>query len=101
MFVAGEGRLELGFGAAQARLANLLYGGALITPSADCYEQGMTGLARVGSLVSPPGVSKLAEAQFGELVLRGDSARLPLRWHATGHEALVRPRGSLPRRRRP
>lgn len=79
----------MSFGAAQARLANLLHGGALITYSTDCYEQGMTSLARVGPLVPPPGVSKLVEAQFGELVLRGDSARLALRWHAT------RPGGGL------
>jgi hypothetical protein len=29
-------------------------------------------------------VSKLVEVQFGELVIGGDSARLPLRWQATG-----------------
>jgi hypothetical protein len=47
MFVAGEECLDVGFGAARARLSNLVRAGALITPSAECYEQGMTGLARV------------------------------------------------------
>jgi hypothetical protein len=84
MFVAEEECLDVGFGAVQARLANLLHGGALITSSADCYEQGMTGLARVGPLGSAPGRSKLVDVQFGGMVLRGDSARLPLRRHATG-----------------
>lgn len=81
----------MGFGAAQARLANLLRGDALITSSAACYEQGLTGLARVGPLGSAPGVSKLVEVQFGELVIRADSARLPLRWHATGPGGVLFP----------
>jgi hypothetical protein len=84
MFVAEEQCLDVGFVAAQTQLANLVQGGALITSSADCYEQSVTGLARVGPLGSAPGVSKLVEVQFGELVIRGDSATLPLRWHATG-----------------
>jgi hypothetical protein len=91
MFVAEEECLDVGFAAAQARLANLLHRGALITSSADCYEQGVTGLARVGPLGSAPGVSKLVEVQFGELVIRGDSATLPLRWHATGPGGVLFP----------
>jgi hypothetical protein len=84
VFVAEEECLDVGFGAARARLANLLCSGALITSSADCYEQVLTGLVRVGPLGSAPGISKLVTVQFGELVIGGDSARLPLRWQATG-----------------
>jgi hypothetical protein len=91
VFVAGEECLDVGFGAAQDRLANLLHGGALITSSADCYDQGAAGLARVGQLGSAPGASKLVEVQFGELVIRGDSARLPLRWHVTGPGGVLFP----------
>jgi hypothetical protein len=91
MFVADEHRVGVGFGAAQARLADLVHGDALITSSADCYEQGMTGLAQADPLGSAPGVSKLVEAQFGQLVTRADSARLPLRWHATGPEGVLFP----------
>jgi hypothetical protein len=91
MFVAEEERLDVGFGPAQARLANLIHSGALITSSADCYAEGVTGLARVGPLGSTPGVSKLVEVQFGDLVIRGDSARLPLRWHATGPGGVLFP----------
>jgi hypothetical protein len=64
MFVAEEECLAVGFGAAQARLANLVHGGALVASSADCYEQGVTGLARVGPLGSAPGGSKLADVQI-------------------------------------
>jgi hypothetical protein len=91
MFVAEEECLDVGFGAAQARLAILLHGDAVIASSADCYEQGITGLARVGPLGSAPGVSKLVEVQFGELVIRADSARLPLRWQATGPGGVLFP----------
>jgi hypothetical protein len=91
MFVAEEQCLAVGFGAAQARLANLPHSGALVTCSADCYEQGVAGLARVGPLSAAPGVSKLAEVLFGELAIRGDSAVLPLRWHATGPGGVLFP----------
>jgi hypothetical protein len=91
MFVAREECLDVGFGAAQARLANLLHGDALITSSADCYEQGIIGLARVGPLGSAPGVSKLVEVQLAELVIRPDSARFALRWHAAGPSGVLFP----------
>lgn len=91
MFVAEEQCLAVGFGAAQARLANLVHSGALVTSSAECYEQGVTGLARVGPLGSAPGVSKLVDVQFGGLAIRGDSARVPLRWRATGPGGVLFP----------
>jgi len=91
VFVAEEECLDVGFGAAQARLANLIHGGALVAFSADSYEQGVTGLAGMGPLGSAPGAFKLVEVQFGELAVRGDSARLPLRWHATGPGGVLFP----------
>jgi hypothetical protein len=84
VFVAEEECLDVGFGTAQARLANLLRSGALSASSADCYERVLTGLDRVGPPGSAAGVSKLVAVQFGKLEIRGDSARLPLRWQATG-----------------
>lgn len=83
MFIAQDECLDVGFGAARARLANLLHGGSLVTSSAHCYEQGVAGLARVGPMGSVPCASKLVEVRFGELVVRDDSAMLPFRWHAT------------------
>jgi len=53
MLVAGEKRLDSGFGAAGARLANLRRSGALITSPADCGGQGMTGPVRLGLRGSP------------------------------------------------
>jgi len=66
------------------RLVNLLHGGALITCAADCYDHGVTGPAPAGPMGPAPGASKLVKAQFGELVVHGESARLPFRWHAAG-----------------
>jgi hypothetical protein len=83
MFVAGEEYLDVGFGAAQARLADLRHNGWLATSSEYCYDQGLTDLARADQPGSAPGVSKLVRVQFGELVIGDDSVRLPLRWHAT------------------
>ena len=91
MFVAEEECLDVGFGAAQARLANLLRSGALITSSVDCHEQAMTCLVRVGLLGQAAGVSKVVAVRFGELVIRGDSAMVPLRWHATGPGGVLFP----------
>jgi hypothetical protein len=65
MFVAEEQCLTVGFAAAPARLANLLHGGALVTSSADCYEQGVTGLARAGPLGSAPGVGQVMGQRGG------------------------------------
>ncbi|MBV8432545.1 MAG: hypothetical protein JO244_15380 [Solirubrobacterales bacterium] len=84
MFVAGEEYLDVGFGAAQARLTNLLHSGLLAASSEDCYDQGVTDLARVAPPGPAPGESKLVRVQFGEMAIRDDSANLPLRWHATG-----------------
>jgi hypothetical protein len=47
VFVAGE-RLDAGFGAVPAGLADLFHRGALITSSVDCCGQGMTGPVRLG-----------------------------------------------------
>ena len=84
MFVGDEVLLDVSFNAAQARLANLTHGGSLVRSSRDAYGEGITGLLRVGPLGSAPGMSRLVEVHFRELVTRGESAVLTLRWTATG-----------------
>ena len=44
----------------------------------------LTGLARVGPLGEVPGMSKLVEVHALDVVTRGRSAVLALRWQATG-----------------
>ena len=50
MFLGAEIRLDVGFNAAQARLANLARGGLLRRASHDAYDELGTGLARIGRL---------------------------------------------------
>lgn len=84
MFVADQVLLDLGFGAAAARLAEVARGGLLTRVSQGAYGDGLAGLARVGPLGAAPGVSKLVEVHFLDVAARGESAVLPLRWQATG-----------------
>ena len=84
MFVAGEVLLDLSFPAAAARLANLARGGSLTRVSEGAYGDGLTGLVWVGPVGTVPGVSKLVEVHFRDVVTCGESAVLVLRWQATG-----------------
>ncbi len=82
MFIGTEVRLEVGFSAAQARLANLAHGGLLHRASESAYTWGAEA-ALSGSL-GPPGMSKLVKVQFRNLVTHEDSAVWALRWEADG-----------------
>ena len=84
MFVAAEVLLDLSFPAAAARLANLARGGSLSRASEAAYGDGLIGLVRVGPLGAAPDMPKLVEVHFLEMVTRGESAVLALRWEATG-----------------
>ena len=84
MFVGDEVMLELSFRSAQASLANLAQGGSLTSASEGAYGDGLASLIRVGPIGAVPGVSKLVEVRFRDLVIRDDTALLTLRWEATG-----------------
>ena len=84
MFVASEVLLDMSFAAAVAGLTNLARGGLLADLSEEAYGDGLTGLVRVGPLGDAPGMSKLVEVHFLEMVTRGESAMLALRWEAPG-----------------
>jgi hypothetical protein len=84
MFVSAEALVDLGFPAAAAGLADLARAGLLTGVSQAAYGDGLTGLARVGPLGEVPGVSKLVEVHVLDVVTRGQSAVLALRWQATG-----------------
>jgi hypothetical protein len=91
MFVRHETQLDLDFHTAQARLANLASGGSLLLAARHAYGEGTTGLARVGPVRSVRGMSKLVEVRFQDLMAREDSARLALRWEATGPSGVLFP----------
>ena len=84
MFISDEVLLDVSFAAAQARLANLARGGSLLSASQAAYGDGITGLARVGPLGGGPGMSRLVQVHFRDLVTREGSAVLALRWEAAG-----------------
>ena len=84
MFVGDEVLVAISFAAAQARLSNLMHGDWLFNASRDAYDEGVTGLTRVGPLGTTPGLSRLVDVQFRDLVHRGDTAVLTLRWQVTG-----------------
>ena len=84
MFVSAEALVDLSFPAAAAGLADLARAGLLTGVSQAAYGDGLTGLARVGPLGEVPGVSKLVEVHVLDVVTRGESAVLALRWQATG-----------------
>jgi hypothetical protein len=84
MFVSHELAIDVGFQAARARLVNLTHGGWLSTASGGAYDDGLTGLIRVGPFGDVPGTSKLVSVRLLEPVPADNVMVLPLRWEATG-----------------
>jgi hypothetical protein len=84
MFVRAELRLPVSFPAAQARLASLAHRGTLLSAAQEAAGDVTTGRARVGPVGPVPGLSRVVEVQFRDLIARGDSAQLALRWEAAG-----------------
>jgi hypothetical protein len=95
MFIGAETRLTVGFGHAQAKLADLIRGGLLRRASSGVYDQWRTALARDGPWGTAPwgtalGMSRLARVQSRDPAAHGDLAIWPLRWDMTGpHGTLV------------
>ena len=81
MFIGAEIQMEVGFSAAQARLANLARGGLLRRASENAHRWG-ADQAKVS--LGAPGVSKLVQVQIRHLVTNEDSAIWALRWEANG-----------------
>jgi hypothetical protein len=82
MFIGAEIQMEVGFSAAQARLANLAHDGLLRRASENARRWG-ADQAKVSPL-GAPGVSKLVQVQIRQLVTYEDSAIWALRWEASG-----------------
>jgi len=84
VFVGAEAVLNVSFDAARAGLARALGGERLVTASADAYGEWSKGMALVGPRGAGWSVSRLVEVRFRELVTRGNTAVLTLRWEAVG-----------------
>ena len=83
VIVSDSVHLEVGFEVARARLARLAHESTLLSASRHAYGEGLT-VVRVGPVGGAPGLSKLVEVQYRDLVTRGDTAVLTLRWEASG-----------------
>jgi hypothetical protein len=84
VFIGAEVRLDVGFNAAQARLANLARGGLLRRACDDTYHDLGDGLARVGPLGAAPGLSRLVAVRSTDMAVHEDFAVVAVRWEATG-----------------
>lgn len=84
MFIGAEVRLDVGFTAAQARLANLARGGLLRRACDDAYHDLGAGLAQVGPLGGAPGLSRLVAVRFTDMAVHEDFALVAIRWEVTG-----------------
>lgn len=82
MFVGHQVLLNVGFGVARVRLANLAHSHLLMSASQDVYDAAIARLAQA----SPPGpaeLSRLARVQARNVVTGARSATLALRWQAS------------------
>ncbi len=84
MFAVQEAVLDIDFGAARARLVNLIAGGTLTGASRAAYDEGLGVLMRVGPFGDLPAASKLVKVRFLEPADRDDGMRAGLRWEAVG-----------------
>ena len=91
VFIGAEIRLEVGFYAALARMANLSRGGLLRRASDAAYQELGTGLARVGPLGAAPGMSRLVQVRLSDLAIHEDSATWAVRWEAAGRGGVLFP----------
>jgi hypothetical protein len=90
MFIGAEVRLDVGFTAAQARLANLAHGGLLRRASESAHKWG-ADQAQAGPLDTMPGMSRLVKVHVRHLVTREDSAVWALRWETEGAKGALFP----------
>jgi hypothetical protein len=83
MFIGAEVQLDLGFDAAQARLAYLVRGGLLPRASGGAYGQWQARLAQIGPWVTALGMCPLAQVLVRDMVTRADCATWAMRWEVT------------------
>jgi hypothetical protein len=89
MFIGAEVRLDLGFDAVQATLANLVRGGLLRRASSGAYDEWQACLAQIGPWVTALGMCRLVQVLVRDMVTHADCATWTMRWEVAG------PGGSL------
>ena len=84
IFIGAEIRLDLGFDAVQATLADLVRGGLLRRASSGAYDEWQACLARIGPWVTAPDMCRLVQVLVRDTVTHADCATWTMRWQVTG-----------------
>jgi hypothetical protein len=84
MFIGAEIRLDLGFDAAQATLANLVRGGLLRRASSGAFDEWQACLAQIGPWVTALDMCRLVQVLVRDMVTQADCATWTMRWEVTG-----------------
>jgi hypothetical protein len=91
MFIGADIRLDIGFKAAEAKLANLARGGLLGRASGGAYTDWQAGLARADPHGVMLGMFRLARVRVGDMVTHGESAGWAVRWEVAGRRGTLVP----------
>ena len=91
MFVRGRVQAAVSFAVAQARLAELARGDGLLRAAYEAYGQGISGLAQDDPPDPVGGISRLADARFGDLAADRDRAHIAFRWEAIAADGALFP----------
>jgi hypothetical protein len=83
MFIGAEVQLDLGFGAVQALLADLVCGGLLPRASGGAYDEWQACLAQIGPWMTAPGMCRLVQVLVRDMVTHADCATWTMRWEVT------------------
>ena len=84
MFISTESRLDIGFSAAQDKLADLASDGLLGRISGDAYDQWQAGLVRAGPRGTMLGMYRIVRVRVTGMVTHGNSALWAMRWEVAG-----------------
>ena len=84
MFISTEIRLDIGFSAAQDKLADLARDGLLGRVSGDAYDQWQAGLISAGPRATMLGMYRIARVRVTGMVTHRNSALWAMRWEVAG-----------------
>ena len=91
MFISTESRLDIGFRAAQDKLADLACDGLLGRVSGDVYDQWQAGLVRAGPRGTMLGMYRIARVRVTGMVTHENSALWAMRWEVAGRGGTLVP----------
>jgi len=91
MFISTEIRLDIGFDAAQDKLANLARDGLLGRASGEAYDHWQAGLVRVGPRGTMLGMYRIARVRVADMVTHGNSVLWAMRWEVASRDGTLTP----------